>query len=191
MPGPEYSELPERAKKVIANFVPDEEKIDERVRHCAGVQPRENDNDGDQEVLDGVTFTHHFVDAPGDQETDLFRYVEAGAGEPIVFLHGVPDSWYQWPYPGIDRAVPRYFNSSTFRQESLERRNRLLAAWKCPVMVIQGYESKSQPREFYQKARDYIPNAASVAVEYVDAGHFWSMEQPDHITQLIKKLLAM
>ena len=27
-----------------------------------------------------------------------WHYVEAGAGsgEPIVFLHGIPDSWYQW-----------------------------------------------------------------------------------------------
>ena len=43
-----------------------------------------------------VTFTHHFVTAPGDAEYLTWHYVEAGSGEPIVFLHGIPDSWYQW-----------------------------------------------------------------------------------------------
>jgi pimeloyl-ACP methyl ester carboxylesterase len=325
-----YSELPARAQEVLAKFFPDEEKIATRVAQFADVEPRGGDSDGDQEVLDGVTFTHHFVDAPGDQETVKFHYVEAGVGEPIVFLHGIPDSWYQWhhqmaalsatnrcigidlkgygqsektagdyrhkgaaeqlvaaldiigvdrfnivahdrgtvqadyiaanhpdrvlrygrgeqhlyhfhpdlapqgpmfaeaprtgmmedpvrfvvwlytwvskiqipddemrrtiqefAYPDINRAVPRYFNSSTFRQEWLERRDNLLAQWKCPVMVMQGYDSKSQPREFYKDARDYIPNAAEVAVEYIDAGHFWSMERPDDVTALLKKLLQM
>ena len=47
-------------------------------------------------MLDGVTFTHHFVTASGDYETVDWHYVEAGAGEAIVYLHGIPDSWYQW-----------------------------------------------------------------------------------------------
>jgi len=36
----------------------------------------------------------------------------------------------EYSYPGINRLVPCYFNSSTFRSEWLERRNRLLKAWK-------------------------------------------------------------
>ena len=58
-------------------------------------------------------------------------------------------------------------------------------------MIIEGYDSKTQPREFYENSREYIPNAASVAVEYVDAGHFWSMERPEAVTALIRKLLDM
>ena len=76
--------------------MPDEKRVDERVKHFAYVAPRKPDADGDTEVLDGVTFTHHFVDAPGDAETIRWHYTEAGSGEPIVFLHGIPDSWYQW-----------------------------------------------------------------------------------------------
>jgi len=56
-------------------------------------------------------------------------------------------------------------------------------------MIIEGYDSKTQPREFYENSLEYIPNAASVAVEYVDAGHFWSMERPQAVTALIRKLL--
>lgn len=97
----------------------------------------------------------------------------------------------EFSYPGINRAVPRYFNSSTFRQEWIERRTRLLPAWRCPVMILQGYESKTQPREFYEKARDHIPNAEAVAVRYIHAGHFWSMEAPDDLTAALTDLLAM
>ncbi len=326
----QYSAIPERAAKLLENFFPNEELIAQRVAEFADVKPRDADTDGAVEVLDGVEFTHRFVDAPGDQEEVRFHYVEAGAGEPIVFLHGIPDSWYQWhhqmaslaathrcigvdlkgygqsetspgdyrhvgaaeqllaaldlagvdtfnvvthdrgtvqadhivanhpdrvlrygrgeqhlhhfhpdlapqgpiftdspwtgimedprhfavwlytwiskiripddemrrviqefSYPGITRAVPRYFNSSTFRQEWIERRTRLLAAWQCPVMIIQGYESKTQPREFYENARDYIPNAKDVGVRYVDAGHFWSMEAPQRVTEIIQEMLEM
>ena len=326
----EYSEIPARAKKVLEGFLPPEDKIAARVAELGQVLPRPFDSDGDQEALDGVTFTHHFVDAPGDEETIRFHYVEAGQGEPIVFLHGIPDSWFQWhhqmaalsathrciafdlkgygqsgtavgdyrheaaaeqllraidlagvekfnvvthdrgtvqadfivakhparvlrygrgeqhlyhfhpdlapqgalfadaphsglmddpahfvtwvytwickyrvpdaemrrtiqefSYPDVNRAVPRYFNSQSFRQEWLRRRRDLLKAWKCPVMIIEGYDSKTQPREFYENSREYIPNAASVAVEYVDAGHFWSMERPEAVTALIRKLLEM
>jgi pimeloyl-ACP methyl ester carboxylesterase len=326
----EYSVLPERAVEVLANFMPDEELIATRVAKFRDITPRPMDKDGDTEVLDGVTFTHHFVDAPGDQETVRFHYVEAGVGEPIVFLHGIPESWYEWhhemaalageyrciafdlkgygqsekspgdyrheaageqllaaldlvgidqfnviahdrgtcqadfiaanhpdrilrygrgeqhlyhfhpslapqgqlfadsPFSGmmldrthfvvwaytwlstlpvsdedmsriiqeysfddVEKSVPRYFNSSTFRQEWIQRRNRLLESWKCPVMIIQGYDSKTQPREFYEHARDYIPNAPEVLVRYVNAGHFWPIEAPGQVTELIRELLTL
>src|SRR5271156_3257167 len=92
----EYSELPARAKRVLEGFLPPEDEIAARVAELGEVKPRPFDNEGDREVLDEVSFTHHFVDAPGDEETVRFHYVEAGQGEPIVFLHGIPDSWYQW-----------------------------------------------------------------------------------------------
>lgn len=272
------------------------------------------------------------LEVPGDYETVLFHYVEAGSGEAIVFLHGIPDTWFQWhhqmaalakryrcvafdlkgygqsekkpgdyrhegvaeqmygafekiglaaskfnivahdrgsvqadyivakhaekvlrygrgeqhlyhfhpmlapqgeifmnapwtgmmedpkhfvvwlytwiserpipdqefirviqefSYPGIVRAVPRYFNSSTFRSEWLDRRNRLLGAIKCPVVIMEGYSSKTQPREFYEKSRDYIPNAKDVKVAYLPGGHFWTMESPTETTEAIRQLLAM
>ena len=72
----------------------------------------------------------------------------------------------EFSHPGTSRAVPRYFNSSTFRAEWLRRRSELLAAWKCPVLIMQGYDSKTQPREFYENAREYIPNAKVSYLEY-------------------------
>jgi pimeloyl-ACP methyl ester carboxylesterase len=326
-----YSQIPERAAKILESFFPDEGLIAKRVAEFTGVTPREPDADGTTEVLDGVTFTHHTVDVTGDKELVRFHWAECGAGEPIVFLHGIPDSWFQWHHQmaalsseyrcvgidlkgygqsekapgdyrhegaaeqlvraldaiGIDRfnlithdrgtvqadyiaanhpdrvlrygrgeqhlyhfhpdlapqgpmfaeaprtglmddprrfvvwvhtwlstitildeemrrtiqefsyedcfrAVPRYFNSSTFRQEWIDRRERLLGAWICPVMILQGFESKTQPREFYENAREYIPNAADVTVRYLrSAGHFWSMESPEETTGYIRELLQM
>lgn len=75
---PQYSELPERARKAIDGFIPSDELISQRLAHFAPVQPRERDKDGDTETFDGVTFTHHFVDAPGDAETLNWHYVETG-----------------------------------------------------------------------------------------------------------------
>ena len=332
METPEYTEIPQRAKEAMDGFIPSDDKINERAAHFSSVGPREADKDGDTETISGVTFTHHFVEAPGDYDKIKWHYVEAGPsnGEVIVFLHGIPDSWYQWhpqmvaladnyrcvsvdlkgygqsekaagdyrhegaaeelfamlqlvnikqfnivthdrgtvqadfiaanhpdsvlrygrgeqhlyhfnpalapqeklfrespwtglmedpkrfvvwvytwitnlpvsdevmtrviqefSYPDIVRAVPRYFNSSTFRQEWLTRRRRLLKAWKCPVLILQGYGSKTQPREFYEKAQEYIPNAKDVDVRYLPGGHFWSLESPDETTDAIRHLLKM
>ena len=56
---------------------------------------------------------------------------------------------------------------------------------------MQGYDSKSQPREFYEKAREYIPNAKAVEVRYMSGGHFWTLESPQETTDAIKLLLTM
>lgn len=327
---PEYTTVPARAAKALEGFLPPEDLIRKRVAEFAHVQARESDKDGDTETLDGVTFAHHFVEAPGDYDMISWHYVEAGVGEAIVFLHGIPDSWYQWhhqmaalsnthrciavdlkgygqsekapgdyrhegageqlytmlqqiginkfnlathdrgtvqadfivakhpesvlryargeqhlyhfnpvlapqgeifmnapwtgimedpkhfvlwvytwitklpipddemarviqefSYPGIVRAVPRYFNSSSFRSEWLNRRNKLLEAWKCPVLLMQGFDSKTQPREFYENAREYIPNARDVQVRYLPGGHFWTLESPHETTDAIRHLLTM
>ena len=97
----------------------------------------------------------------------------------------------EFSYPGTSRAVPRYFNSSTFRQEWVQRRNGLLEAWKCPIMIMQGYDSKSQPREFYEKAREYIPNAKDVKVSLIPGGHFWTLESPEETTAAIQEMMKM
>ena len=97
----------------------------------------------------------------------------------------------EFSYPGITRAVPRYFNNSSFRAEWLTRRNRLLHSWRCPVLIMQGYGSKTQPREFYEKARDYIPNASDVQVQYLPGGHFWTLESPNETTDAVRQLLTM
>lgn len=97
----------------------------------------------------------------------------------------------EFSYEDCNRAVPRYFNSSTFRQEWICRRERLLPAWKCPIMIIEGKESKSQPREFYEEVSEYMPNAREVQVRYVRGGHFWSLESMQETYEVLLELLGM
>ena len=46
----QYTEIPERGRKAIEGFIPDEERIKKRVEHFAHVKPREGDQEGDTEV---------------------------------------------------------------------------------------------------------------------------------------------
>jgi pimeloyl-ACP methyl ester carboxylesterase len=42
--------------------------------------------------LDNVTFTHHMASVNGIQ----MHYVIGGQGDPVVLLHGWPETWYAW-----------------------------------------------------------------------------------------------
>ncbi|HEX2406979.1 MAG TPA: alpha/beta fold hydrolase, partial [Nitrososphaeraceae archaeon] len=42
--------------------------------------------------IDDVTFSHHMASVNGIQ----LHYVKGGQGDPIVLLHGFPQSWYEW-----------------------------------------------------------------------------------------------
>ena len=327
---PTYTELPERAVTAMMSFRPSPETVMQRTAELGEIPVRPRDGDGSTETLHGVTFTHRLVSAPADYESIEWHYVECGEGEPIVFLHGLPDSWYQWhhqmaalsathrciavdlkgygqshvgpgdyshegagdqlvamletigvtsfnlvahdrgtvqadfivanhpervlrygrgeqhlyhfnpklapqgemllnapytgilqdaerfvvssygalavkpvpdedlrrlvqefSYEGIAKAVPRYYGSMTMRQEWLVRRQRLLAAWRCPVLIMQGEDSRTQPREFYEDARQHLPNSPDVQVRLIPGGHYWVLESPEETTSAIRRLLAM
>jgi pimeloyl-ACP methyl ester carboxylesterase len=42
--------------------------------------------------IDNVTFSHHMASVNGIQ----LHYVIGGQGDPVVLLHGFPQSWYEW-----------------------------------------------------------------------------------------------
>src|SRR5687768_7620541 len=42
--------------------------------------------------IDNVTFYHHMASVNGIQ----LHYVIGGQGDPLVLLHGFPQSWYEW-----------------------------------------------------------------------------------------------
>lgn len=96
----------------------------------------------------------------------------------------------EYSYPGIAEAVPRYFNSSSFMQEWLERRTRIMSAWRAPMLLLQGAHSHAQPVEFYEDAALYIPNVPSVEVKLIDAGHFWPVENPEETGAAIETFLT-
>jgi hypothetical protein len=48
--------------------------------------------DGISFEIDNVTFAHHMASVNGIQ----LHYVMGGEGDPVVLLHGYPQSWYEW-----------------------------------------------------------------------------------------------
>ena len=326
----QFTEFSERAKANVFDFKLNGDQIAKLSADLEDIPTREPDHDGDAKVLDGVTFTHHFVDAPGDYDVVNWHYVTCGQGKPIVFLHGIPDSWYMWhhqmavlskdyhciavdlkgygqsskemgdyrhegaseqlfamlqtigvdkfflvghdracvqtdfiaanhvenvlgyarteqhfyhfnpvlapqfelfrdaaynhslddakrvvymaytsltrlpvpkeelariiqefSYPGIAKAVPRYYNSCSPLQEWYVRRQRLMLAWSCPVMLLQVYDSPSQPREFFEDVEQHMPNTKAVKLKFIPGGHFWPLESPKEATEGIRNMIAL
>ncbi|MBL7209794.1 MAG: alpha/beta fold hydrolase [Dehalococcoidia bacterium] len=52
------------------------------------------DTSSPQQSSGELEVEHRFVEAAGIK----WHYVEAGVGEPVVFLHGLPESWFSWHY---------------------------------------------------------------------------------------------
>src|SRR5262245_15456706 len=42
--------------------------------------------------IDNMTFSHHTASVNGIQ----LHYVMGGKGDPVVLLHGWPETWYEW-----------------------------------------------------------------------------------------------
>lgn len=85
--------------------------VAKREEHFANTKPRTADSDGATEVLDGVTFTHHFTSTPGDYEKIEWHYVTAGqpTKTPIVFLHGIPGESVGWKsYPFLRQTLVEF-----------------------------------------------------------------------------------
>ena len=63
-------------------------------------QPQSNLTSAEQQLLtegnsfeiDNVTFSHHTATVNGIQ----LHYVMGGKGDPVVLLHGWPETWYEW-----------------------------------------------------------------------------------------------
>ena len=77
--------------------------------------------------------------------------------------------------PGTGLAVERYFQSSTFRKDWIDRRTRLIPAWTAPILILQGSDEPPMPVENYEGLDEYL---AGVAVDLVDGGHFYVEENP-------------
>jgi pimeloyl-ACP methyl ester carboxylesterase len=95
----------------------------------------------------------------------------------------------EYSYPEVAQVVMRYFNSSTFRKEWIDRRVSLLNAWISPILILQGFHSRTQPREWYENPQQYIPKSRDVRVRYIDAGHFWPLENPHETTKAVRDFL--
>jgi pimeloyl-ACP methyl ester carboxylesterase len=56
------------------------------------MQPQTGNQTSQSFQIDNVTFTHHTESVNGIQ----LHYVTGGHGDPVVLLHGWPETWYEW-----------------------------------------------------------------------------------------------
>ncbi|MBV8159639.1 MAG: alpha/beta hydrolase [Acidimicrobiia bacterium] len=324
----DYTPIPERLLDDLRRDERPEfaEAVARRLEDFSDLPPPPANVDGEGELLGRTEVRHRFVEAAGDSELLRWHLVDAGEGEPIVFLHGLPDSWFmwhrqldhfaathrvaavdlkgygqsdkrtgdyraqgvaeqllalfdvlgleefnlvahdrgaviadhigamvpsrvlryvrseqhlwhfhpdlapqqllftdparagllaqpavlvvaayvllcarpvadhdlartiqEWSHPQINWTVPRYFNASSFRQEWIDRRTRLVERWAFPVLVLQGADDPRQPREFYEDVGRHLPDGR---VAVVDAGHFCVLENPAETTAAIARFLT-
>jgi pimeloyl-ACP methyl ester carboxylesterase len=93
----------------------------------------------------------------------------------------------EWSREGIGVTVPRYFLSSSFRKEWIDRRTRLIPAWNFPILLLQGRDDPFQPYEFYEQALEHVPTAT---LHLVDAGHYYHLENPQETETVIREFLT-
>lgn len=93
----------------------------------------------------------------------------------------------EWGHAGVAGAASRYFESSSLQKESIDRRERLLASWRFPVLILQGQHDPHQRPELYRNIEGTMPDAK---VELVDAGHFFVLENPHQTTRVLEEFLA-
>lgn len=94
-------------------------------------------------------------------------------------------------HPGLADAVIRYFQSSSFEKERLDRTSRLLRRMSFPVLLLQGDLDEGQPPFYFDHPDDpataQFPNARLVWVR--GAGHYTNLEKPDVVSQCIEEFL--
>ena len=62
------------------------------INHNAIAQQQLHFNEDLSFNIDNVTFSHHIASVNGIQ----LHYLIGGQGDPIVLLHGWPQTWYEW-----------------------------------------------------------------------------------------------
>ena len=94
-------------------------------------------------------------------------------------------------YAGLPDAVIRYFQSSSFEKERLDRVNRLLRRMTFPVQLLQGDKDDGQPTYYFDHpaspAAALFPDARLVWVE--GSGHYTNLEKPEVVTAAIERFL--
>ncbi|MFX0100626.1 MAG: alpha/beta fold hydrolase [Candidatus Hodarchaeota archaeon] len=95
---------------------------------------------------------------------------------------------FEYSYPKIGWAVPRYFRSSSFRKEMHDRVTRLCQAMDFPVLLLEASLDPFQPPYYYEGGTELFPDAQLKFVP--EASHFWTLEKPNIVTQIIKDFLS-
>ena len=94
-------------------------------------------------------------------------------------------------FAGLEHAVIRYFQSSSFEKERLDRTSRLLKNMRFPVLLLQGDSDDGQPRYYYEDpVNPAVAQFPDARLEWIEnAGHYTNLEKPEVVTQRIDAFL--
>jgi pimeloyl-ACP methyl ester carboxylesterase len=95
-------------------------------------------------------------------------------------------------YPGLEHAVIRYFQSSSFEKERLDRVSRLLPRMTFPVLLLQADKDDGQPPYYYNDPVNPAVNLfADARLEWVtNSGHYSNLERPEIVTAKLAEFFA-
>ena len=118
--------------------------------------------------IDGIPFSHHMATVNGIQ----MHYVIGGQGEPIVLLHGFPETWYEWRH-----VMPSLAKNYTVIVPDL----RGLGDSSKPIT---GYDGRTTAEDIYQLVSQLGFNKIFLV------GHDFGAEWHIHMLLLILVMLS-
>ncbi len=121
--------------------------------------------------INNVTFSHHMASVNGIQ----LHYVIGGQGEPIVLLHGWPQTWYEWRH-----VMPALAKNHTVIVPDL----RGLGDSSKPVS---GYDTKTTADDIYQLVSQLgFKNIFLVGHDFgVEVAYAYAAAHPNEVKRLV------
>ncbi len=117
------------------------------------------------------TFSHHIAEVNGVK----LHFVSGGTGEPVVLLHGFPQTWYEW-----HRIMPALAERYTVIAPDL----RGMGASSKPTT---GYDHQTVAEDIYQLVRHLGLEQVSIVGHDVGApaGYAYAAAHPDDVRWLV------
>jgi pimeloyl-ACP methyl ester carboxylesterase len=123
--------------------------------------------------IDNVTFTHHMASVNGIQ----LHYVKGGQGDPIVLLHGFPQSWYEWRH-----IMPALAKNYTVVVPDLR-------GFGDSSKPITGYDGKTTAEDIYQLVSHLDFNNQPILLVAHDVGaqtaYSYALAHPNNVSKLV------
>ena len=121
--------------------------------------------------IDGVTFSHHMASVNGIQ----MHYVIGGKGDPIVLLHGFPQSWYEWRH-----IMPSLAKNYTVIVPDLR-------GFGDSSKPVTGYDGKTTAEDIYQLTSQLGFNQILLVAHDVggQTAYSYAVAHPNNVTKLV------
>ena len=127
--------------------------------------------EGNSFEIDNVTFSHHTASVNGIQ----LHYVMGGKGDPVVLLHGYPQSWYEWR-----QIMPALAKNYTVIAPDLR-------GFGDSSRPLTGYDGNTTAEDIYQLVSQLGFNNIYLVAHDVGAqtAYSYAAAHPDNVSKLV------